>query len=265
MQNRRFAVQQSDDCIIVRCAVQRVQKSRKRCYNVSQGSQISAPTDSEFKRARLSEASCLQLRDRGFAVLQPFRDTSFTLEVAAKALQRQLRRCHEQPEEERCAGFRSFSHKQLEHHAGTSVLHSPPIMQHITAEVSPCTAHPGASALTVRESAFALPDHTRCQQAVQTLDDLATGLGTDIAEMLNLQPGILNSLHATAARQQAGAAAASSLETIHYMTPSMTRAALDARTSASCEVHVDKGLLTLIFSDTVQGLQVQTHATKLLT
>ena len=80
---------------------------------------------------------------------------------------------------------------------------------------------------------------------MQILNDLATGMTTDLAESLRLQSTSLNSLHATSASQLS----ASSLETIHYMAPSMTDATLDANSSASCEAHVDKGLLTLIFPD----------------
>ena len=52
-----------------------------------------------------------------------------------------------------------------------------------------------------------------------------------------------------------GELSSSSLEAIHYILPA-TAAAADHSVSTGCESHVDKGLLTLIHSDTAQGLQV---------
>ena len=49
-------------------------------------------------------------------------------------------------------------------------------------------------------------------------------------------------------------AAASSLEAIQY--PALDVTARLAVQHASCEAHVDRGLLTCIFADTPQGLQV---------
>ena len=89
------------------------------------------------------------------------------------------------------------------------------------------------------------------------MHDLATGLITDLAQILGLAPNLLNSLHAAIPTQHSGTPAASSLETIHHMAPSTTSAAVNTNESGSCEAHVDKGLLTLIFPDMVQGLQVQ--------
>ena len=88
---------------------------------------------------------------------------------------------------------------------------------------------------------------------MQVFDEVATGVITDLAETLQLQSTVFTSLHTTTATHLG----ASCLETIHYMAPSMTDASLDANASASCEAHVDKGLLTLIFPDTAQGLQVK--------
>ena len=51
--------------------------------------------------------------------------------------------------------------------------------------------------------------------------------------------------------------AATSLDTIHYLAPNMTAPVVDANASANCEAHVDKGLLTFIFPDTEQGLEVR--------
>lgn len=53
-----------------------------------------------------------------------------------------------------------------------------------------------------------------------------------------------------------GNVAASSLEAIQY--PALDPIARLAAQHASCEAHVDRGLLTCIFADTSQGLQV-TH------
>ena len=55
---------------------------------------------------------------------------------------------------------------------------------------------------------------------------------------------------------EAAVTASSCLDTIHYMAPSIAGPAADADASANCGPHVDKGLLTLIFPDTEQGLQV---------
>ena len=138
------------DDITVCCAAARIpervqtMRTRKRCLKASQGT-VSAPTtggpNAGSKRARLSEPCCSRLRDAGFgysaAVLQPFRDTSLTLEVAADALLGQLTRCSKQPEQERCAGFTAFPHKQrLEHDAKSSVTSKLSTLQRITAEVS---------------------------------------------------------------------------------------------------------------------------------
>ena len=46
----------------------------------------------------------------------------------------------------------------------------------------------------------------------------------------------------------------SSLEAIHYRLP--VGAAAGSSSTEACEVHSDKGLLTVIYADTVQGLQV---------
>ena len=55
------------------------------------------------------------------------------------------------------------------------------------------------------------------------------------------------------------AAAASSLEAIHYL----GAASKPSPAVRGCEAHVDKGLLTCIFADSSQGLQVMQHAHKL--
>ena len=51
-----------------------------------------------------------------------------------------------------------------------------------------------------------------------------------------------------------GGIAASSLEAIQY--PVLDVTATPAAHHANCEAHVDRGLLTCIFADTPQGLQV---------
>ncbi len=54
-----------------------------------------------------------------------------------------------------------------------------------------------------------------------------------------------------------GQPSASSLEAIHYMLPRDAAANPPTTTSAGCDAHVDKGLLTLVYSDIVNGLEVR--------
>ena len=78
-----------------------------------------------------------------------------------------------------------------------------------------------------------------------------------LAQKLEMPPDVLESILDKAPVLTDGVAA-SSLDTIHYLAPDMTGPVVDANASANCEAHVDKGLLTLIFPDTEQGLQVTT-------
>ena len=55
--------------------------------------------------------------------------------------------------------------------------------------------------------------------------------------------------------QGSGHVAASSLEAIQYPAPGGS--VRQAAESANCEANVDRGLLTCILADSVQGLQVQ--------
>ena len=98
--------------------------------------------------------------------------------------------------------------------------------------------------------------HYCCQQVTRAFETLATGLLTHLAEGLGLPLDTFNFLLNTTAPQHSEAVAASGLETIHYLAPSAPAA--DESASASCDAHIDKGLLTLIFPDTEQGLYVGT-------
>ena len=94
-------------------------------------------------------------------------------------------------------------------------------------------------------------------QAIQTFDGLARDVLAQLAQQLKLPPDAFISLLDMPHSVNHGLmAASSSLDTIYYMAPSIRGPAADADASANCGAHVDKGLLTLIFPDTEQGLQV---------
>ena len=77
-----------------------------------------------------------------------------------------------------------------------------------------------------------------------------------LAQQLEMPPDVFESIFDKPPVLTDGVAA-STLDTIHYPAPNMTGPLVDANASANCEAHVDKGLLTLIFPDTEQGLQVK--------
>ena len=54
-----------------------------------------------------------------------------------------------------------------------------------------------------------------------------------------------------------GDVAASTLHTVQYLAPNLGGRLGDANASANCGAHVDKGILSLIFPDTEQGLQMK--------
>ena len=93
---------------------------------------------------------------------------------------------------------------------------------------------------------------------MQAFDDIAREQLEGLAKSLQLPPAaflpILDSTALNSRRQSA-----SSLEAIHYMLPEA--AAADGGAPEACEAHEDKGLLTLIYADTEQGLQVGCNVT----
>ena len=88
---------------------------------------------------------------------------------------------------------------------------------------------------------------------VQAFDDIAREHLEGIAKSLQLPAAaflpILDSKALNSRKQSA-----SSLEAIHYKLPEA--ATTHVAPSEACEAHGDKGLLTLIYADTEQGLQV---------
>ena len=88
------------------------------------------------------------------------------------------------------------------------------------------------------------------------LDDLARTTLRALEDGLHQPSDTLTRLLATAI-PKVGDVAASTLHTVQYLTPSLGSAPLDANASANCGAHIDKGILSLIFPDTEQGLQVK--------
>ena len=94
----------------------------------------------------------------------------------------------------------------------------------------------------------------RALQAVQTYESFAQAFLSQIAFALSMPANAFLCI-TDSTTQGSGHVAASSLEAIQYPAP-VARAGAAAQ-SANCEAHVDRGLLTCIFADNVQGLQVQ--------
>ena len=90
---------------------------------------------------------------------------------------------------------------------------------------------------------------------VETLDAFARRVLESLAKLLNLPADVFEPVLELGAVNPG----ASFLETIHYYAPAKT-ATTDAQSSASanCDAHVDRGLLTIIYSDVPSGLQVIT-------
>ena len=88
---------------------------------------------------------------------------------------------------------------------------------------------------------------------MQAFDDIARDQLEGIAKSLQLPTAaflpILDSKALNCKKQSS-----SSLEAIHYLLPE--GAAADVGAPEACEAHEDKGMLTLIYADTQQGLQV---------
>ena len=96
-------------------------------------------------------------------------------------------------------------------------------------------------------------------QVVCLLDQFAKLVLSQLATAMSLSPGTFESILDTSGVQQSGSVAASVLETINYKPPHPSGPVADQ--SGNCEAHVDKGLLTLVFPDTQDGLQASLHDT----
>ena len=88
---------------------------------------------------------------------------------------------------------------------------------------------------------------------VQSLDDIAREQMQGLETSLQLPAGAFSS-RLDSKPVDSSKQSASSLEALHYMLPEGAAAHLDAL--EACEAHEDKGLLTVIYADTAQGLQV---------
>ncbi|KAL0027691.1 hypothetical protein WJX79_009241 [Trebouxia sp. C0005] len=143
-----------------------------------------------------------------------------TLTVAGKALQGQLDVCSKQPAHSTYAGYTSLQGKQrLEYQPGDAVLGDLGVLQQLVTTV------------------------------IQLLDNDARGMMVHLARVLHVP--------ATCFLQFLGPKLAvedqlfaSSLEAINYALPA------NSADPNGCQSHVDKGLLTLIHSDSSDGLQV---------
>ena len=90
---------------------------------------------------------------------------------------------------------------------------------------------------------------------VDALDKFARRVLVFLAESLELPADVFQPI-LEAGSMNSGV---STLETIHYFAPA--RVAVDhaqSSASANCDAHVDRGLLTIIYSDVPSGLQVIT-------
>ena len=90
-------------------------------------------------------------------------------------------------------------------------------------------------------------------QVVQNYNDFARALLEDLATTLSLPATHFRSA-LDGAHLERGGVDASSLEAIQY--PALNVTATPAAQHASCDPHVDRGLLTCIFADPPRGLQV---------
>ncbi len=89
---------------------------------------------------------------------------------------------------------------------------------------------------------------------MQNYDEVAQHILSEIAESALSAPSTLFRPALDVAPLERGNIAASSLEAIQY--PALNASARLAAQSPSCQAHVDRGLLTCIFADNPQGLQV---------
>ena len=87
------------------------------------------------------------------------------------------------------------------------------------------------------------------------MDALAKAVLGQLAVALFLSPDAFDPVLTTAVPKR-GKSAASILQAIHYKPRSQT--GTEFGSSTECEAHVDRGLLTILYPDAKQGLQV-TH------
>jgi len=99
-----------------------------------------------------------------------------------------------------------------------------------------------------------LMDCDHSMQVVQTYESFAQAFLSRVALALSMPANAFLCV-TDSTTQGSGHVAASSLEAIQYPAPDTSIG--PAAQSANCEAHVDRGLLTCIFADSVQGLQVQ--------
>ncbi|KAL3158725.1 hypothetical protein ABBQ32_011459 [Trebouxia sp. C0010 RCD-2024] len=197
-------------------------KTRKRTLSEANSSSVTARVAT--RNFVCSAEAPLLLRKHGYIQELIPNSTTDTLRIVVKAFQAQLEAWSQQPPQHRYAGFKQLAKKQrVEFRAGDSTLGQLGLLQSI--------------AVTV----------------VQALDDIARGVLEGLAKALQLPAdAFLPVLDQTAV--DTSKQSASSLEAIHYMLPERADEKLGA---PACEAHEDKGLLTLIYSDIQQGLQVQ--------
>ena len=93
-------------------------------------------------------------------------------------------------------------------------------------------------------------------QVVQTYESFAQAFLSQVALALSMPANAFVCV-TDSTTQGSGHVAASSLEAIHY--PAADVSVGQAAQSANCEAHVDRGLLTCVFADSVHGLQVQSE------
>ena len=86
---------------------------------------------------------------------------------------------------------------------------------------------------------------------MQTLDELAKGYMASMASLLGLSADAFQTINECHTTDDKAHTSASSFEALHYL-PLKTTAA-----STSCQADVKEGLLTLIYSDAPQSIQVR--------
>lgn len=165
------------------------------------------------------------LQDPGCAVVPLSAHVTATLTTALKAFHGQLNSWGQIPPQG-VAGFKAFPLKdRLDFRPGHPLLGDIGVLQQMAIEV------------------------------VQKYDELAHEYLRIIAESALSAPSTLFRPALDVAPLERGNTAASSLEAIQY--PALNASTGLAAQSPSCEAHVDRGLLTCIFADSSQGLQVQ--------
>ncbi len=86
---------------------------------------------------------------------------------------------------------------------------------------------------------------------MQTLDELAKGYLASVASLLGLSADAFQTIIEHHTTDDKAHASASSFQAMHYLPLESTAA------STSCQADVEEGLLTLIYSDAPQSIQVR--------